>query len=337
MECRYGLWQGVSALFSQSRRQLGEENTRPFALNLHLPAERISCKYPGSRSGRQINMSALRIAMTNFDGALAITGAVGQYHRQAISRITPAAPITPDAPNGIWDLYIIARASIAIIAYQQRLIGSKRATNCIADDLASQYQFISGVFMICREMMNTADNAIDQNRYIPAQDLYAYADMHDIFISFNGMACAGSTKKIIDFLEFCNQIAPKNSGLTSGSDDGRDALLRELVDNPKGWYDYSIATIQLDFFIELERLKRLKDLEPDRAQHFDDICKIYQSMSRYCADLSPYNGVFNNNEPSDDIAFHQGLLERQNALLEILGRPAIKKISHSHITTRLGL
>lgn len=304
MEFHYGLWNGVSALYSDSGRQLGEENTRPFALNHHVPAETIRCKYKGSRESRLINMSALRIAMQNFDGALAITGLVGRFH---LSRTLNAGPI------GIWDLYIMARASIALIAYQKRFngkrIGQANVPSAVSDALTSQYQFISGVFMICRHMMENADPAIASNAPITADALYDYADRHGIFISFNDMACAGSTKKIMEFLEFCNTVA--------GQSADQDFALHDIVKEPENWYQYALATIDLDCFIEHER-------------SLQNSAQIYQDVGahvRRLIDAPP--------QANKVLSFEQGALMRQNKILELLGRTSIKRLPAKHIGARL--
>jgi len=114
MEFEHGLWRGVSPLYTESGRQLGEENTRPFLFNDHIPAKTIQCKYEGSRAGCPINMSALKIAMTNFDATLDITKAVIRYH----ARAAKSAGIS--SRGGVWDLYIVSLASIALIAYRVR-------------------------------------------------------------------------------------------------------------------------------------------------------------------------------------------------------------------------
>lgn len=310
MEFHYGLWNGVSALYNESDRQLGEENTRPFILNHHLPAETIQCKYSGSRAGRSINMTALRTAMQNFDDALDITAAVQSYHLQRIEK-----------DIAIWDLYIIARASIAMIAYQKRYKKQQVKKDKISDALASQYQFISGVFMICRHMMDNADQMILENKPISAQKLYDYADKNGVFISFNGMACAGSTKKIMDFLQFCNA---GNRGL-------HDELnLRKIVTDPDNWYQYALATIELDCFIELQRAQQNKIAAKDNRIDYDDIISIYKGLQSYCLGLAPK--LAHNNFDNDFIA---GSLERQNHILSLLGRSAISKIAHKHILNRL--
>ena len=105
MEFQYGLWQGVSAVFTESGRQLGEENARPFLFNDHIPAKTIVCKYDGSRNGHPINMSALKIAMTNFDAALDITKGVVRHHARAVLKANPSARA------GIWDCLLYTSPS----------------------------------------------------------------------------------------------------------------------------------------------------------------------------------------------------------------------------------
>lgn len=305
MESRFGLWQGVSALYSESGRQLGEENTRPFALNHHIPAETIACKYDGSRKGRAINMSALRIAMRNFDAALALTGAVRQFH---LSK----SP-TPDT-IGAWDLYITARASIALIAYQRRKRPANRVAGPVSDILASQYQFISGVFMICRDLIEKGDPRIAANDPISAKDLYDHADKAGIFISFNGMACAGSTAKIMQFLSFCNE-----GGVSEM------ALLSKTVPDPEDWYRYAIAAIEMDCFIEVERCRRADGDHDARAA-------IAESIADYCRVLSPDLPDF---VMSD--GFEAQLLARQNAILRNLGWSPASKLKASDIAARLAI
>jgi len=330
MEVRYGLWQGVSALYSASGRQLGEENTRPFLFNHHVPAETLACKYQGSRSGRQINISALRIAMRHFDEALAITGAVRRFHHQRIGL---------NRPLGGWDLYIIARASIALIAYQQRCTALTPSTT-VSDMLASQYQLISGIFMICREMMNNAAPAIVHNAPISAAALYAYADEQGVFISFNGMACAGSTRKIMDFMAFCNKGAlPKTSpsaGPSAGPSDidasGEiEALdLSTIIGAPENWYQYALATIELDCFIEVEQLSRSQLTEPERGARSAQIASIYRSIAHYCASIADAGADWK--QTTD---FTGDVLARQNCILQLLGRPCIARISAKHLDRRL--
>ncbi len=301
MEFHFGLWNGVSALFTEGGRQLGEENARPLTLNHHVPAETHACKYPGSRDGRLINMSALRTAMQNFDAALAITEAV----RRAYLGLLPTGH-----QLGIWDLNIIARASIALVAYQQRFARQNPAPKAVSDALASQYQFISGVFMICRHMMENADPTIAANRPMSAEALYAYADDHGIFISFNGMACAGSTKKIHDFLAFCNQ----------GS--GDPVNLAEIVSEPDNWLRYALAAIELDCVVEAERASLAgQSASADQFRSFGSY--VRELMGEDAASISP------------NLALEDAALQRQNRICEVLGRPPLDALPSKHIAARL--
>lgn len=312
MELHFGLWAGVSALFSDSGRQLGEENARPFVLNHHIPAQTIISKYEGSREGREINMSALRIAMQNFDAALEITGAVRSYH---------LAQLPPSHVLGIWDLYIIARASIALVAYQQRAKHQRNVPRTVSDALTSQYQFISGVFMIGRHMLENGDPAIAQNNPASAETLYKYADENGIFISFNGMACAGSTKKIREFLEFCNK--------GYGDENPPEFDLAKIVYEPDSWYQYALATIDLDCFIDYERAKT-HCAQP----HIDDIAKTASAKS-YAALGEYVSGLMEHSIPAQDIPFRKGVLIRQNVVLDLIGQKPIKKIREKHLLARL--
>lgn len=313
MEFHYGLWNGVSALYSESGRQIGEENTRPLFLNHHVAAETRACKYDGSRDGRLINLSALRIAMQNFDGAAAITEAVRDYHLDQV----PGATVP-----GIWDLYIIARASIALIAFQQRHITGDTPQAPVSDVLASQYQFISGVFMICRHMMEKADPTIMRNTPVGPDALYAYADAQGIFLSANGMACAGSARKITEFLDLCaNGRAPTSRERVD---------LAAIVAPPEVWYQYALATIDLDCFIEEARIsRRASGKEKRPSKDWQQSEKIYRSLAAYV------RGLMHDAPPTDHIDFIEGALARQNAILRLLGRPEITGFSRKHFAARM--
>ncbi len=323
MEFRYGLWTGVSALFSESGRQLGEENTRPFILNHHIPAETVICNYEGSRDGCMINVSALRIAMKHFDKALPIIGAVRQFHFDNVGKTSP------DAMPGTWDLYIIARASIGIVAYRNRFGGQRSSDDALSDTLASLFQFISGVFMICRQMMNSADSTIQENNVVSAEDLYAYADNNGVFLSPNGMACAGGIAKIKEFLEFC--ISGQRSEPVADSANQKMDLTT-VVSDPVNWYRYALATVELDCFTEIECLHRQRALFPAKKAQFDEIEKIYRSVSQYCRDNNEFIGQY-----TDASSFEEGVLERQNHILTLLERPPIRSISKKHIDERLSI
>ena len=315
MEFKYGVWSGVSPLFTESGRQLGEENARPFLFNDHIPAKKIACKYEGSRNGRDINMSALRIAMINYDAALEITKAVIRYHAAAVSRKNP------NAVGGTWDLYIIALASISLISYSVRKQPTRNKSTIVADDLASQYQFIAGIFMICRHMIDTEDGFIAGNNPIDAKQLYDYADQHEIFTSFNGMVCAGSTKKIMDFLEFCTgELNAELSKLSVVGSQGAYAPLDKIVDDVDQWYCYAISAIELDCFVKIERRMHKLNNGLLSDQNHQRVIDTYKYVSDYGMSLLPSpTGVL-------ETEYEAGSLQRQNLILEMLNRKPMKKI-----------
>lgn len=319
MEYRYGIWRGISTLFSEDGRQLGEENARPFILNRHIPAETVACKYEGSRYGKQINVTALRTAMRHFSEALDIVGAVRTYHMERVQKTGRHATI--DQP-GLWDLYILSRACISLIAYEKRQRHQPPTNATVSNAMTGQYQFISGIFMICRNMMESGDPAISENRQITCDDLYTYADNNEIFSSPNGMVCAGSTSKILEFIEFClvgTQVTKKNKPAPTA--------IFNLSDMPGGvdnWYRYAMATIDLDCILDLEGLQnKLGD-----SAALDDVSaakiKSYRAFGDYCRSLA------------DLPAPQSSALDRQNHILALLGRRSISKIPQHHIVDRVG-
>jgi len=323
MEFRYGLWTGISAIYGEDERQLGEDNTRPLVFNRHVPADVHACKYKGSRNGKLINISALRVAMSHFYEASAITVAVRDYHMKRMNR-----PLT-DIP-GVWDQYVISRASLALIAYRYRsekLSSDERLPN----NLASQYKLVTGVFVICREMTNAAYPASKNNTPVAAQDLYAYADDHYLFRSDSGMVCAGSASKIIEFLEFANlgRSHLASAELKFEGPDDHLELLRSLVSDLDDWYRYALLTIELDCFIEMEILRRKIEMQPDMQSSVQPVLDIYRAQHDY------WLALLGQGENLNSKSFERGALERQNIILELLKIPPVKSIPAKVLNSRL--
>ena len=150
--------------------------------------------------------------------------------------------------------------------------------------------------------------------------MYDYADQNGIFLSSNGMACAASAKAILKFLDVCisglslhdrntHGFAPgiqdvEQSALVNAND-----VLARYFDDVEGWYQYSLATIEFDLFIEIEILRRQKLENPERALFYDQVIDIYRSLSSHAQSQSraPLS-----DHPDD---FDQGALSRQNAIL----------------------
>lgn len=324
MEFRYGLWLGVSALYSEAGRQLGEESARPLIFNRHIPSETHACKYDDTRHGKMINISALRIAMRHFEQALAISGAVRHHHMDMLGLSVKEQP-------GIWDLYIISRASIALIAYQVRVQNSA-TDHKVSNVLASQYQFISGVFMICRHMISSGHHAIKSNTPISSLDLYGYASENEIFTSPNGMVCAGSTTKILEFLEFVNHGGGQTNDNNSVCEDinASTALLNTIVSSVEAWFLYTLLTIDLDCVIEIEALRQKAQARPELGANIQESKEIYISLQNYCLNMLGRSETLNDNN------FVTGVLKRQNEILKLLNKPTLKSIPAAQVTERLG-
>ena len=311
MEFDYGLWHGLSALMSESGRQLGEENTRPSHLNLRISADVAACNFEGSRNGKSINLSALRIAMKHFDEALVICDAVRHVH-------TKHMPETQAPALGIWDIYIISRSCLALVAFMKRSPAQAEPMGDVPDVLASIYQFVSGLFMIGRDMIQTAHPAVMENRQLSAQELYDYASEKRIFESPNGMVCAGSTRKIIEFLEIFDLGV-------QGSWPAPTCDLSGLVNNVDDWHKYAITTIEMEWFVARVRLKNEIAEQSEDAAHKQSVLKIYEDISHYMTDL------FALSVPTRNMSEEEAARTRQNQILALLGRPDVSHLKRAMV------
>lgn len=325
MEFRYGLWAGVSSIFGEDGRQLGERNTRPIIFDRHVQTETHACKYEGSRNGALINISALRTAMASFYEACAVTVAVRDYHMVQSGRSIEDHP-------GIWDLHVISRASLALIAYRYRA-GKLSADDLLAHDLASQFKFVTGLFVITREMTNAAHPMIKANNLVSAQELFNFVDDNDHFRSEADMVCAGSTSKIIEFMDIAIQGRnhQHNEKLKLDGADDHLAVLRKFVPDLESWYRYALLTVELDSFVEGETFRRLKETEPDNQDHLESVLSICDAKHQYWLTL------LGRDEQDKKISFKEGVLARQNAMLALLNMPQLKGLSDRMIKSRLGV
>ena len=319
MEVQYGLWNGVSAVYSRSERQLGEANTRPFHLNLELPAETTTCKYAGNRDGKPINLSALRIAMQNFDAALELTQSIKNLYLHRLHKDKKPAPL------GLWDLYLFARINISLVAYTKRRQEISSTNKYVSDLLASQYQFISGIFMIVRDMIEKVDPNAVKNTIVSAEALYQYADEFGVFESVNGMVCAGSPRKIMEFMDVLtrndepDEVKPVSEAVT----------IHAVTDNADRWFQYALLAVELDAVLTSEFFMREAAREREHANQYHMVSEVYAQLGQYCV-TQLGSDDFSNTE-----SFEDSILARQNAILDLLGWPTLKSIPEKVIAQRL--
>ena len=323
MEFRYGLWTGVSPIFDEDGRQLGEQNTRPVIFDRHVETETHTCKYTGSRNGELINISALRTSMAYFYEACAITVAVRDYHMAHLGKSSNDHP-------GIWDLHVISRASLALIAYRYRA-GNLSADVRLPNDIASQFKFVTGLFVITREMTNAAHPAIKTNSQVTSPELYKFVDDNDHFRSDAGMVCAGSMSKIIEFMDFSikGRGHPNSEKLKWDGADDHLALLNKFVPDLEKWYRYALLTVELDCFVEVEMLRRQIKAKPHYQNRLQPVLDIYRNQQEYWFEL------LGDQEQDTSKSFEQGVLDRQNAMLALLNMPLLRKIPNHAKTARL--
>jgi len=302
MEFRFGLWAGVSSIFGEDERQLGEANTSPRIFDQQIPRETSVCSYSGSRKGELVNISALRTAMPYFYDACTITVAVRDFHLEKIGK-------SPDDIPGIWDLHVISRASLALIAHRYRA-GKLSAADRLPNDLASQFKFITGLFVITREMMKAAHPTISSNTIVSANELYDFVDANDHFRSDSDMVCAGSTSKITEFMGLAiHGRAHRSADKLKFEEDDHLTVLNKFVADLDSWYRYALLTIELDYFVEIEALSREIESASNNQSHLQSVLEICRAKYRYWLKL------IGEQETNKGVDFEQGVLERQNAIL----------------------
>ena len=323
MEFRYGVWVGVSGLMGEDGRQLGEANTRPVVFNRDIPAEVQVCKYAGTRYGKEINISALRVAMQHFYDAASITVAVRDYHMKRLGKPVSEVP-------GAWDLYVISRAAVALISYRYRY-GKTPLNEEIPNDLSSLYKLVTGVFVIFREMTRVAHSGAKENKPFTGKELYEYADSNYMFNSAENMVCAGSVAKITEFLELAIQGKTHKNGakLALKEEDDHLAFLQNYVADLEGWYNYALRVIEMDHFVELEVIDSKIAENPAAAEKEIAARDIWAAQHAYFIELMGESAL----EFSSD--FKTGALSRQNAILDGLDWPRIKSIPEKTIHQRL--
>ena len=184
--------------------------------------------------------------------------------------------------------------------------------------------------MICRDMIDTRDQRMLKNAPISADQLYEYADHHKIFESFNGMVCAGSTKKIMEFLEFCTAQMEAAFSTEGSLNQNGSSPLSEFIDDAGLWYRYALASIELDCFIKIERRRAKSKDAVELASDDQATIGIYQEITKYCLSL-----MSSSYQPSN-APFASGSLERQNEVLGLLGRTPIKAIKRAQLDAQLG-
>jgi len=184
--------------------------------------------------------------------------------------------------------------------------------------------------MICRHMIDTNHAQMLENGPVSAEELFAYADQHEIFASFNGMVCAGSTKKIMEFLEFClTEMNNAFSGTTEFAKNTSSSRLGQIIDDVDRWYRYAISSIELDCFIKIER-RTSRVGQDQRSSNYDErTIETYREISEYCRSLTPLPCAVRSD------SFEMGSLTRQNEILSLLNRRPIKAIKQSLLNEQL--
>lgn len=291
MEFDYGIWLGVSAMRSTDGRQLGESNTRPFAYQKPVPTKWTECHFADSRKGGMMNITALKILMENFDGAVSLLLQVRQHYLNYID--------SPQRPLGLWDIYLMSRAALGIITYLARRSPPGVTDNHITPLLASHYKLVSGLFITVRDMIAKADHSVLENQLFSTEEFIAYADKQHMFTSADGRVCAGSQKKISEFVQYAlygQNAQPYKNGVQ----------LSQMVTDINHWLDYIFLATELELYVEYEAAGAHRhELDiPTDATRIETLpteqAVITELLRKKCAHILQINTNYNIAPPEQD-------------------------------------
>ncbi len=240
MELKYGLWRGVSSLHSIDGRQFGENNVEPEILrNTSLKTQLHLCKFEGSRYGFMMNMTALTIIMQDWEPAIDIIISVRQFYLNKTHQKNKILTLT--------ECYVVSKLCVAFPIYLIRNKHSKINDGQLPTIISSQFQLISGVFMIIRKMIEEGEPYLSLHNTMTSEEIYNYADKHNVFFSEkNKQVCSGSKVKIIELIEFV--INGKNL-----TDTQVTVFQTSLNDKMDEFYHYAMASIELELVTGLSR------------------------------------------------------------------------------------
>ncbi len=240
MELKYGLWCGVSSLHSVDGRQFGENNVEPEILrDTALETKLHLCKFEGSRYGFMMNMTALTIIMQEWEPAVDIITSIRQFYLNKTNQKNKTLTLT--------ECYVVSKMCVAFPVYLVRCKHSGLSDGQLPTIISSQFQLISGVFMIIRKMIEEGESFLSECNIMTAEEIYSYADKHNVFFSEkNKQVCSGSKVKIIELIDFVLNGREIKEGKSN-------IFYTSLNNNIDDFYAYAMASIELELVTGLSR------------------------------------------------------------------------------------
>ncbi len=240
MELRHSIWIGISSIHCHDGRQLGENNAGPKMFKENLPTR---CRESGlsNENGKLlINITALEGVMRNWDAAIEFVLAMRDIYLQKYC---------PDRRKfTLFDVFFFAKMCVCVPAYQARRSPPLSKDGEIDVVSATQFQLISGMFMIVREMIDRGESWLDADLVYDAEAIFDYGVEHGVFNTEAGYTCAGSKRKILEFMGVVTGEIARES-LVSIADIEKDYLGRDL----NSFISYFENAVSIELLVKLGR------------------------------------------------------------------------------------
>lgn len=266
MEFEADAWNGISSLYYQGGRQLGEDNSGPYPYREITHNRYETCKFKDTRLGLPMNVTNLQLVMPYAADAYRLTTALR-------NRYIEERNLSPGSLNLI-QAYLLSKLSASIPAFLVRRRDSPVRSGQIETLEAAFYMLGAAPFILVRQLMARGDRAPLDDAPKSGSQLYLLSSDSRTLISNRECACPAAPKLIIEYFDV----------IMSGSYDGPlDSLpVQRVLGRIADWhrlYAYTLASSRLDLLVLLNRaitLRCLYRLRGESAQRFADVARQLQ-------------------------------------------------------------
>lgn len=309
MEFHYGAWAGSSTIVCTDGRPLGEDNAYPGVFRRSVDTDYRTGNFSDSRGGKCYNMTALHHMMKDWDEIMVLLIELRRSYMEY-------AKIKDDRLS-VRQLYLFSKMVVAVNPWLVRNTKIPVESGSLSPVLASMTKLITGVFMIVRHMIETGEQDMFGKKTADEEELFDYADRHGLLISprDKDFACAGSQRKIIQFMEI---LITGQGAYRSGHDISK---YLELIGDTKHCFDYAEADLEMELNLQLAIVRIIGQVfEEKRGNSSSDLNRITSHVAAH------FPACFS--DPNILKKHEQNLVQ----LLEDLGREAWTSFVFSHDT-----
>lgn len=241
MELRYSLWEGISSIHCHDGRQLGENNVAPELYRDNIPTRLQVCPHSNPDGTLLMNVSALESMMKNWDVAIPFILA---FRKDFNNRFAVSSKAL-----SLYDVFLLAKLCVCLPIFQARRQPSLTKDGDVSALVATQFQLISGMFMVVRKMLEQGEPWLNPSMSLDADALFEYADRQKVFVTERGFICAGSKRKILEFMQIV--IDPTNPDVDPNWDQEID---KQVEGRREEYYQYFQAGVGIELVTKLVKV-----------------------------------------------------------------------------------